>query len=194
MNTKIAALLFCALVLTGCQNLNSVITSTQTGLGASVSENPSTGLYEARFGYFRNEFAFVPVPTNQPSTMPDVMMEIHIQNVFKGGSIYQRLAVGSNAVCQPGAVLLFAKSPDGTIDSTTAAAVLKTTNTADATVVSAKLPLAQAYQKASDKSPWNAVAKSLNYDSFAAFLTSTSTTTTDVTKMKEALSAAKVIE
>lgn len=106
-----------AVALTGCENLHSVITTTHTGLGVSVSENPSTQLYEARFGYFRNEFAFVPGDTNHPGTIPDVMMELRLENIFKGGLVYQRLAVGKNAVAQPGASLLFAKDRNGSLSS-----------------------------------------------------------------------------
>ena len=104
-------------VLSGCENLHSVVTTTQTGLGVSVSENPSTQLYEARLGYFRNEFAFVPGDTNRPGTVPDVLLEIRLENIFKGGLVYQRLAVGRNAVTQPGAALMFAKDPKGNIST-----------------------------------------------------------------------------
>jgi len=112
--------------LSGCKGLHSVVTTTQTGLGVSVSENPSTQLYEARLGYFRNEFAFVPGDTNHPGTVPDVLMEIRLENIFKGGLVYQRLAVGRNAVTQPGASLLFAKDAQGNISSNALNAV--TTN------------------------------------------------------------------
>jgi hypothetical protein len=117
MKKQLLCFLVGAAVLTGCQNLHSVITTTQTGLGVSVSENPSTQLYEARFGYFRNEFAFVPGDTNHPGTLPDVLMELRLENIFKGGLVYQRLAVGKNAVAQPGASFLFAKDANGTLSS-----------------------------------------------------------------------------
>ena len=56
-----------------------------------------------------------------------------------------------------------------------------------------KLPLAQTYQKASDKVPFDAVAKSLGYASFATFLTNSTLTPADVVKMKDALKAANLI-
>lgn len=111
------------LISAGCTNLHSVVTTTQTGVGVSLSENPTTQLYEMRLGYFRNEFAFVPGNTNDPTSIPDVMMEIHIENILKGGHIYQRLAVGRNAVSQPGASLMFARDTDGTISSNAASAL-----------------------------------------------------------------------
>ena len=106
-------LLACA----SCTNLHSVIATTQTGLGVSLSENPSTQLYEMRFGFFRNEFTFVPGNTNYPGTVPDVLMELRYENILKGGSLYQRLAVGSTAVAQPGATLLFGKDANGNLNT-----------------------------------------------------------------------------
>lgn len=194
MRTKLhlLATMFAALLLSGCANTHSVITTTQTGLGISVSENPSTGIYEARLGYFRNEFAFVPGNTNDPATVPDVLMEIRLENIFKGGLVYQRLAVGKNAVMQPGATLLFAKNGDGSVDPKLAAAILQIPSP-DAQVTAGKLPLAQAYQQAADKAPWDAAAKAVGYSSFAAFLTNTTLTSTDVIKMSNALKDAKLI-
>lgn len=112
-------------LFTGCKTPNSIISTTQTGLGFSLSENPSTQLYELRFGYFRNEFAFVPGNTNDPASVPDVMMEIRVENIFKNGLIYQRLAVGKNAVGQPGATLLFSKDANGNVNSNVVAAITR---------------------------------------------------------------------
>lgn len=193
MNKTLLALAALLTVLCGCTNLHSVITSTQTGLGVSVSENPSTQLYELRFGYFRNEFAFVPGDTNHPGTVPDVLMEIRMENIVKGGLVYQRLAVGQNAVTQPGAAALFAKGPDGSLDAATAAALMRQTPAPNAEATAGKLPLAQAYQKAADKAPFDAVAKNLGYESFAAFLTNSTVNTADVVKVKDALKAANLL-
>lgn len=102
-------------VWAGCKSTNCVVVTTQTGLGVSISENPTTQLYEARLGYFRNEFAFVPVDTN--GTTPDVLMELQMNHLLKGGLIYQRLAVGKTAVSQPGATLMFSKGPDGKLST-----------------------------------------------------------------------------
>lgn len=102
-------------VLAGCQGPNAVISSTQTVLGVSVQENPSTQLYEARAGYARNEFAFVPGNTNDPASVPNVIMELRVNNLFAGGMIYQRLAIGQVACAQPGASLMFSKDASGNI-------------------------------------------------------------------------------
>lgn len=123
MNRFIAVAVL-ALALAGCKT-NSVVTTTQTGLGISVSENPSTQLYEARLGYFRNEVAYVPGNTNDPTSIPDVLMEIRMENLFRGGLVYQRLAVGKTAVTQPGASLMFAKDRDGQLNSNVVDAVTR---------------------------------------------------------------------
>jgi len=44
MNKSLLSLVALMSAMCGCTNLHSVITSTQTGLGVSVSENPSTQL------------------------------------------------------------------------------------------------------------------------------------------------------
>lgn len=163
-----------ALAISGCKAPHSVIATTQTGLGVSVSENPSTQLYEVRFGFFRNEFTYVPGSTNQPGTVPDVLMELRYENILKGGSLYQRLAVGKNAVTQPGASFLFAKGADGTLTSEAASAVSATIQqgvaAAPATgVVEALVPIAEAYASG-DKAKFEEVAISKGYESFSSFL------------------------
>jgi hypothetical protein len=117
-------LLAVSLALCGCANLHSVVVSTQTVLGVSVSENPTTQLYEARLGYARNEFAFVPGNINAPGAVPDVLMEMRASDIFTGGGFYQRLAVGSNAVVQPGASMMFAKDANGTLNPVAAISML----------------------------------------------------------------------
>jgi len=190
----IVYLLAVAAVLTsGCKGLqHNILVVTGTTFGISVAENPSTQLYEAKIGYARSEFAFVPGDTNHPGTVPDVLMEIRMENILKGGLVYQRLAVGSLAVSQPGATMLFAKSADGAVDPQIAAALLKIP-APDAGATAEKLPLAQAYQQATDKALYDAVAKSCGYETFVAFLTNSTLTSADVLKVSTALKAAHVI-
>lgn len=113
MNIKNLVLL-AALALSGCKMIdhNYVITGTGTVLGVQIAENPTTQLYEAKFGYSRAETALV--PTNGVS----VLMELRYSGIFsKDGGIYQRLAVGDTAVRQPGASLMFAKDSAGNLSS-----------------------------------------------------------------------------
>jgi hypothetical protein len=157
-----------------------VIVNTGTVLGVAVAENPGTGLYEARFGYARTEFAYVPSNrarnTNEVSTgngakdVADVLLELRMENIFKGGLVYQRMAVGTTAVSQQGAALLFSKNADGTLDPAVASSV-RTVPTVNSAVVSAQLPLAQAYSASTQKEAFDAVARKSGYTDFAAFLT-----------------------
>ena len=116
---KICAL-FAALILTGCGAINHsyVVTGTGTILGLQIAENPATQLYEAKFGYARAEMALV--PTNGGP----VLMELRYSGIFsRSGGIYQRLAVGAEAVKQPGAAFMFAKDADGNISSNAVQAI-----------------------------------------------------------------------
>ncbi len=169
-----------AVLLAGCSTSHSVIVSTGTVLGVAVSENPGTGMYEARFGYARTEFAYVPSnrarTTNEVNAgrgakdVANVLMEVRMENIFKGGLVYQRLAVGDDAVKQPGAALLFAKAPDGTLDPSVLGAV-RSVPEVNASAVAAQLPLARAYQASDKKEAFDAVARRSGYADFAAFLT-----------------------
>jgi len=112
----------------GCTSLHdTIISSTATTLGVEVSQNPATQLYQAKLGYCRAELAFVPTDrgqaTNQiggAASTGNVIMELTLRNIFAGGGVYQRLAIGSTAVAQPGAVFMFAKDQNGQISTNTA--------------------------------------------------------------------------
>ena len=106
-----------------------MLASTGTVIGVEVSENPATQFPQAKLGYNRAELAFV--PSNRSSEknasgsfgkgatdVADVLMELRYGGIFDLGAssgIYQRLAVGSIAVQQPGASVMFAKNADGAI-------------------------------------------------------------------------------
>lgn len=121
------------LLLVGCATRHAVIVNTGTVLGIDISENPSTSLYHVKLGYARTEFAYVPsnrsTSTNDPTTgsgakdVPDVLLELKMQNIFQGGGVYQRLAVGNIAVTQPGAAFMFAKDATGNFAPGTVEAV-----------------------------------------------------------------------
>ena len=132
--SKIINLLLLALagLCFGCTNQlkeRYVFADTSTALGFQVSENPVTSLYEAKLGYARNEVFLVP-STNGGS--PDVLAEFNFSGLGNGG-IYQRIAVGSNAVSQAGAAVMFSKDATG--------AVIPTLATSVSNVVSGKLKL-----------------------------------------------------
>lgn len=112
--------LFAALLLTGCHAIdhNYVVTGTGTIIGVQIAENPATQLYEAKLGYARAETALV--PTNGPA----VIMELRYGGIFsRSGGIYQRLAVGKDAVQQPGAAFMFAKDAEGNLPTNVVEAI-----------------------------------------------------------------------
>jgi hypothetical protein len=108
-----------------CASRHAVVASTGTMIGVEISENPANATVQAKLGYNRAEIAVV--PTNRSADkeagntrtgatdVPDVLMELKYSGIFSTGEnsgIYQRLAVGSNAVKEPGAAFMFAKGLD----------------------------------------------------------------------------------
>lgn len=187
-------LLVSALMLAGCTtSKRHIVAWTGTTLGFDVSQNPVTQLYQAKFGYGRAEVVFVPnAETNVPVT--DVVMEVRYHGLLSlaGGGLYQRLAIGSEAVRQPGAVLMFAKDANGTLDPAVAQAALasvKTITNVSAPVTAAKLPLAEAYKAAPDKAAWHTAVKAFGFTSFEDFLVNATSIDT-VTAVLSALKAA----
>jgi hypothetical protein len=138
---------FCfVVILVGCTNTqHQVLAATGTVIGIDISQDPATGAPHAKIGYDRAELAVV--PTNRSlctkeknSAEPkctelqgagakdttDVLMELRFKSAFTfsgDAGIYQRLAVGANAVGQPGAAFMFAKDASGELKPDTANAV-----------------------------------------------------------------------
>lgn len=129
--------LVAAVVATGCgPQRHAVIAATGTSIGVDISQNPATQSPQAKLGYQRVELAIV--PTNRsaeadPGTQGhgaadhgEVIMELRYNGIFETGpssGIYQRLAVGKEAVTQPGAAMLFAKDDTGTVSEGAAKAL-----------------------------------------------------------------------
>jgi hypothetical protein len=187
--------LLAALLLSGCaiNNPNRIVIVSGTVLGIELGENPATQLYHARLGYVRSEVALVP-STN--GLAPDVLLEANYGRLFtRDASLRQRLAVGRNAVGQPGAFLLFATSKDGTVDSNAAAIAKSLTSipSPDASATAALLPLAKAYE-ASDKKPeFDTVAMLRGYQNFSDFLGQGNLTTEQVAIMAADLKAKNLL-
>jgi len=198
--------LIALVLLTGCSTRHAVLVNTGTVLGVQVAENPASGLYEARFGYARTEFAYV--PSNRAGTTnetnysggakdtADVLLELRMENIFKGGLVYQRLAVGENAVKQPGAAMLFSKSADGVLDPKVAEAVgasLKTIPAANSQGIDAKIPIAKAYEASPQKTKFDVVAMQEGYRNFADFLSNPTLTAAQTLAMQAALKLAGLL-
>jgi hypothetical protein len=149
--TVIAACL--VVMLNGCAATKDhyVIAATGTVIGVEIAQNPVNQSPQAKLGYNRSELAIVPTnrglcvwnnttskwecsgPGPQGSggakDSTDVLMELRYGGIFSlgvGSVIYQRLAVGSTAVKQPGAAFMFAKDAQGSIDNDVAGAVAST--------------------------------------------------------------------
>ena len=189
-------LLACA----GCKTRHAVITTTGNVFGFELAQNPSSGMYQAKLGYARTEFAYV--PSNRSTVdgeasyqggatdVPDVLLELKFQNVFKGGGLYQRLAVGTTAVSQPGAAFMFAKGPDGTLDPVAAKAIGSTLNQIeppDWVIMDNLAPMARDFTASEQKDRFNEVARSLGWDDFPTFLSNDNLTPDQVDEMATVL-------
>lgn len=188
MRTALSIVL--GLLLTGCATSNKVLVATGTVIGVEIAENPSTGLYQAKLGYNRGEIALVPT-TN--AYVPDVLVELQYAGLFsRSGGIYQRLAVGPNAVTQPGAMAMFLKDSNGKVDTNTLNAI-KTAFakmpelTAD--VRERKYKMSLVYKVSTNKPAWDTAVSQVGYARFGDFLTETSTTAEQCGKVEEALKA-----
>jgi hypothetical protein len=124
----VAAWLAEGAILSGCQRPHYIVASSATVIGVEVSQNPASQLPQAKLGYNRAETAVI--PTNRDlrpeaetpkgaDEAPDVLMELRYDGIFAlsdNSGIYQRLAVGKNAVGQPGAAAMFLRDAAGKID------------------------------------------------------------------------------
>lgn len=178
-------LLLLALLLPGCATNHSVIAITGTVIGVEIAQNQTTGSPSAKLGYNRAEFVVVPVTNN---FVPDVLSELSYNSIFStaNSSIYQRLAVGSTAVSQAGAAVMFARDPSGTLSPQAANAVSSAfdkTAPVQADVEALKVPLGRKYSAAADKTAWDDLAKRHGYGSFALFLTDRAATAKVVNEM-----------
>jgi hypothetical protein len=192
------------LAVTGCTNSKHyVVAATSTIIGVEVAQNPSSQMMEAKLGYNRSELALV--PSNRSSgkdgdvaagggaaDTTDVVMELNYGNIFSlsSSSIYQRLAVGKNAVSQPGAAFMFAKGKDGTLDPKIAESVSRAIGTvplSNPDVTALKVPLATAYSQSVDKARFDAAAKAAGFKDFETFLTDTQATAAQVEAVQKGL-------
>jgi hypothetical protein len=116
------------LLLAGCTARHTILAVTETNIGVDVSQNPANQSPQAKLGYQRVELAIV--PTNRSAGEDagttghgatdhgDVIMELRYGGIFDIGEssgIYQRLAVGTTAVHEPGASVMFARNASGEV-------------------------------------------------------------------------------
>lgn len=174
-----------------CASRHAVIAVTGTNIGVEISQNPANQSPQAKLGYQRGEVAIVPSnrsgnvePTSGTSTIgggasdvADVLMELRYANIFSfnNAGIYQRLAVGKNAVKQPGAALMFAKDQKGEIDPQTAEAINNALSSIPETsedVLKARAPLTKVYNtlKNTKMQVFDEAAKTQGYMDYENFV------------------------
>lgn len=198
-------------ILAACASLgacatqgHSVIASTVTVIGFEVAQQPTNGTIQSSFGYRRAEFAFVPTNRNATDVVgsegaadsADVLMELHYTGKGTGGQdngIYQRLAVGKNAVAASGAAVMFAKAADGMVDqqTTQAMAAIAGIPPTDTAVGAALRPLSTAYRTAKNdaaaKTKFDTAAKALGEPDFKTLLKRQNLNITQVQQLIETL-------
>lgn len=173
----------------GCSVLkDKILVSTSTVLGFEVAQNPASQAYQMRFGYARAELAIV--PTNGV----EVLTELQFHNITGQGGLYQRMAVGKEAIRQ--SLLMFSKDSTGTLNPQVAETVSKAIAgipAVNGSATASKVPLAKAYKAATDKTPFNLVAQNLGYLSFEFFLLNTNLSVEQVQAARDALKNAGII-
>lgn len=179
------------LISSGCRSNTSVVVSNTTGIGLEVKYDQASQTPMGWMGYINNVFGIV--PTNRineenskqviggAQESADVLFETNFCNFFsfwKDNGIYQRVAVGKNAVNQPGATVMFAKSGNnGTVTSDIVTAALNAvkTITADEVVMKAKIAKNYAIGNDANKLIILNVLKELGYANWDAFLSQANT-------------------
>jgi len=183
---KLVVACFVLFLMYGCAGRQAVIAVTGTVIGVEISQNPANQSPQAKLGYNRGEIAIV--PTNRSAKedagthgagakdVGDVLMEIRYGGIFDTGpssGIYQRLAVGSTAVSQPGASIMFAKDADGKITNETKEVLksLETIKSSDQRAIVAIAKLSdRRRQDATLKANIDAEVKKLGYESWDNFV------------------------
>ena len=179
------------IALSGCTaSRHKVIAATSTVIGIEVAQSPANQSPQAKIGYNRAELAIVPTNRDDEpqsgnksggaSDVPDVLMELKYQGLMGGtnSGIYQRLAVGSNAVTQPGAWLMFLKNANGEVSQENARALEAAMDKVPSATASQDLAdLARGFAAASpaNVSQYNTAAQGAGFSDFQAFLRSNPT-------------------
>lgn len=113
----------------GCKTVvrENIVSSVNTGIGISLTENPQTELYEVKIGYIRSQFYSVPTGkmveaddkvngaeqklSNGAHRTPNVVSGIRFNSDFRhlllGATISENFAVGDRAVMSPAAVAMY---------------------------------------------------------------------------------------
>lgn len=212
LQPSVVLLSFIACLMAGCTKQGySVIAATSTTIGVGISQQPANGTMDATLGYKRAELAFVPTNRNSGADgtgslgggakdTGNVIMELRYSGLSDSG-IYQRLAVGDKAVAQGGATLLFAKGPDGELNTDAAKALLAVQAIPELKpdVVAARVPLASKFKQYSPSadianiSKFNSAAIAAGFTDFEDFLVSENVKVEQVKAIRASLEAQGII-
>lgn len=105
-----------SVLLSSCQTTPpAVIAVTGTNFGLEISQNAATQTPQIKLGYNRGEIAIVSKDKFKDDDAANVLMEFGYGG-STSNSIYQRLAVGKDAVTAGGAQFMFLKNSDGNLN------------------------------------------------------------------------------
>jgi hypothetical protein len=116
-----AAPLLVFLFASGCTTVvrENIISDINTGIGASITENQKTQMYELKLGFIRTQFYSIPTgkkvegdgQTNRADIVPNLVSGIRarsgIEHLFIGMDVSENFAVGDIAVLSPAAVAMY---------------------------------------------------------------------------------------
>ncbi|HEY3864270.1 MAG TPA: hypothetical protein VGO59_20555 [Verrucomicrobiae bacterium] len=149
------ALILPITIVAGCSTIirENIVTSVDTGIGASLAENKQTQMYEMKVGYIRSQFYSVPtgkVVANEgktaitgeedlrtnaadvtPQLVSGIRMHSGLQDLLLGLDVSENFAVGATAVQSQAAVAMYiatAQSPTNAQAASTAVSALTTIN------------------------------------------------------------------
>lgn len=139
----------------GCSDIvkQTIVSSVNTGIGASLTQNPQTQLYEVKIGYIRTQFYSVPTgkmfcskedaaagckSSNDAGVAPQLVSGIRmhsgVEQLLLGIDVSENFAVGERAVNSPAAVAMYIANAD--TDAKASAAALAA-NAKSTTTISA---------------------------------------------------------
>ena len=115
------AALLVFLFASGCTTVvrENIISDINTGIGASLTENQKTQMYELKLGFIRTQFYSIPTgkkvkgdgQTNRADVVPNLVSGIRshsgIEHLFIGMDVSENFAVGDIAVMSPAAVAMY---------------------------------------------------------------------------------------
>lgn len=127
------------LALCGCSSTvvrENIISDINTGIGASITENQKTQLYELKLGFIRTQFYSIPTGkkvegSNQvnradlgPNLVSGIRASSGIKHLFIGMDVSENFAVGDIAVMSPAAVAMYISQAQNTNSASAAAAAV----------------------------------------------------------------------